>query len=271
MFSTEFLHRIREHEMALVARHMTPGAKVLEVGGGTGLQAKLLSQRGFEVKSVDLADSQYVPDRVFDVIDYDGRHLPFADGSFDVVFSSNVLEHVPDLPALHLEVRRVLKPDGNCLHAMPTGSWRFWTIIANYVELAQRIGGAAGTSLPRGLSRGDVNRVLWGLREMAKLAVVYAVPPRHGETGNAVTEISSFGVATWKRHFREQGFEIDEVVPMALFYTGHMVLGAHWSLGSRGRVSRLLGSACVLYRVTPLPVPVASFRGRVANAQEGET
>lgn len=205
------------------------------------------------------------------VINYDGQNLPFVDDFFDVVFSSNVLEHVPDLSALHLEIRRVLKPGDNCLHAMPTGSWRLWTNVANYVELAQRIGGAAAASLPRGLSRGDVDRVLWGLRKMAKLAVVYAVPPRHGTTGNALTEISSFGAAAWKRHFREQGFEIDEVIPMGLFCTGHMVLGPRWSLGSRERVSHMLGSACVLYRVTPLPVPEQSFRGRVAGAQGGAT
>jgi uncharacterized membrane protein YfcA len=93
--------------------------------------------------------------------------------------------------------------------------------------------------------------MLWGAREIAKLVLVYAVPPRHGETGNAFTEIASFGVSAWRRHFREQGFDVAAVIPMGLFYTGHMVLGARWSLASRERAARWLGSACVLYRVVP--------------------
>lgn len=255
MFSTEFLHQIREHEMAVVAAHLPPRATVLEVGGGTGLQAKLLSERGFRVTSIDLADSQYTQERVFDVMDYDGRNLPFHAGSFDVVFSSNVLEHVADLPALHLEIARVLKPGGYCVHAMPSGTWRLWTNVANYVELMQRLGRTLLAMLPRGVSRGEVGRVLWGARELAKLVVVYAMPPRHGEVGNAFSEIASFGIAAWRRHFAEQCYTISEVVPMGLFYTGHMVLGARWSLVSRERAARWLGSACVLYRVSPPSAP----------------
>ncbi|MEQ1943718.1 methyltransferase domain-containing protein [Mesorhizobium sp. VNQ89] len=38
--------------------------------------------------------------------------LPFADGSFDVVFSKDALLHVPDKDALFAEIFRVLKPGG---------------------------------------------------------------------------------------------------------------------------------------------------------------
>jgi len=52
----------------------------------------------------------------------DIRELPFADGSYDVVFASHVLEHVDkDLQALR-EIRRVLSPNGIAILPVPVVS-----------------------------------------------------------------------------------------------------------------------------------------------------
>jgi ubiquinone/menaquinone biosynthesis C-methylase UbiE len=42
----------------------------------------------------------------------DAEHLPFADGSFDLVFGHAVLHHVPNLEVAMAEFRRVLAPGG---------------------------------------------------------------------------------------------------------------------------------------------------------------
>jgi len=49
--------------------------------------------------------------------------IPFADASFDVVFSITVFEHVMDYDSALAEIRRVLKPDGVCVHLFP-GPWK---------------------------------------------------------------------------------------------------------------------------------------------------
>ena len=51
-----------------------------------------------------------------DLISYDGKSLPFADGSFDVICSNAVLEHVSDLATLAREMRRVMKEGGVSYH-----------------------------------------------------------------------------------------------------------------------------------------------------------
>lgn len=51
-----------------------------------------------------------------DLVTYDGKCLPFAGESFDIVYSNAVLEHVADLRTLSREMHRVTKKNGVCYH-----------------------------------------------------------------------------------------------------------------------------------------------------------
>ncbi len=52
----------------------------------------------------------------YDLISYDGIHMPFGKDAFDVVISNAVLEHVENLDQLFAEVHRVTKPSGISYH-----------------------------------------------------------------------------------------------------------------------------------------------------------
>lgn len=85
-------------------------------------------------------------DRAQGVVDVfgDGRALPFADGSFDTVLSTEVLEHVMAPAEVLREMARVLKPEGRLLltvpfvvplHEMPSDFYRFTPFsLRNLVE-----------------------------------------------------------------------------------------------------------------------------------------
>lgn len=251
MFSLAHLHTLRDAELARVAELLPPGARVLEIGAGTGYQARQLAGCGFRVTAIDLPSSNYAADRVYPVIEYDGRAIPLPDRSVDIVFSSNVLEHVPDLGALMPEIARVLAPDGWALHILPSPAWRFWTLVAGWVEagplLARQCRGLRGALLgaPRLEKLGR-----WAM-DTARLIGGRVLPVRHGERGNALTELWTFSCRYWRRQFEGNGFEVLAVAPMGLFYTGFMVLGPRLSLPARARLGRLAGSACTAYRVRP--------------------
>lgn len=253
MFNIEFLHVIREFEYAQIVSRLPRGVRILEIGGGTGYQAKRLAQDGYQVSSIDVPNSNYADQLEFPVQPYNGRNIPFPDQTFDVVFSSNVLEHVLDLDQLQAEMRRVLRPGGYCLHLMPTGAWRFWTNLAHYTELIQRLAGLTPRLIPRGVSRKALSDALSVLGLMAHTARHYAIVPRHGEKGTALSEIYTFSAHHWLRHFVSQNFAIQEASPTGLFYTGHMVLGNRLALSTRQKLAKLIGSACVIYVVRPEP------------------
>ncbi len=50
---------------------------------------------------------------------YDGKHLPFPDNHFNSIFSTEVVEHIFNLPEILKELSRVLKPGGKILITCP--------------------------------------------------------------------------------------------------------------------------------------------------------
>ena len=153
MFSYEHLDALRAAEIDKVVPFVPLGAHILEVGAGTGKQSLELLRRGFDVTAIEIADSSYAAHRVFPIIDYDGITIPLPDASVDVVFSSNVLEHVPDLARMHAEIRRVLKPGGQCIHVLPTHGWRFWTTLACVPDAVVSLAAAVPQLVPRARQR----------------------------------------------------------------------------------------------------------------------
>lgn len=97
--------------------------RVLDVGCGTGssvVDFKKLFGRRADVVGLDVVALQLDLGKkklkehgvVGDLVYYDGQQFPFSDNSFDAVYSSDVLGHVPDVELWLAEVARVLKPGG---------------------------------------------------------------------------------------------------------------------------------------------------------------
>lgn len=107
---------------------------LLDIGTGSGWMAHHLARlAGLSAVGVDVADQREVREGfVFRLVQ--GAALPFESGSFDLVVSNHVIEHVGDLEAqrLHLaEVARVLKADGTVYFAVPNK----WSLIEPHYGL----------------------------------------------------------------------------------------------------------------------------------------
>ncbi|GAA3259434.1 methyltransferase domain-containing protein [Dactylosporangium siamense] len=90
------------------------GAVLVDLGCGGGLLAPHIADKGYRHVGVDLIVSgleQAAAHGVAPVL-ADVRRLPFADGTADVVSAGELLEHVPDWPAVVAEACRILRPGG---------------------------------------------------------------------------------------------------------------------------------------------------------------
>jgi len=102
---------------------VAPGARVLEIGTGTGSLLSELIARGIRAEGVELRqeliDQAHRFHGPLPIQRVTGTTLPFPDASFDVVVSFDVFEHIPDSDAHLVEVRRVLRPGGSYLLQTP--------------------------------------------------------------------------------------------------------------------------------------------------------
>jgi SAM-dependent methyltransferase len=97
--------RARRHARFFALTRLADGARVLDVGcGAIGLRAL---EPGLDITGVDLLERPHYPGPFVRADAAEG--LPFADGEFDLVYCSSVIEHVPPArrEAFAAEVRRV--------------------------------------------------------------------------------------------------------------------------------------------------------------------
>jgi SAM-dependent methyltransferase len=101
------------------------GDRALDLGSGAGEFTAVLADAGAAVVGVEVAEAALArarsvhPQLDFRLAPIDGP-LPFPDGAFDLVWSSEVIEHVADTARWLSEVRRVLAPGGRLLLTTPS-------------------------------------------------------------------------------------------------------------------------------------------------------
>jgi SAM-dependent methyltransferase len=216
------------------------GKDVLEIGSGNGIQLREISKIAKSSTGLELADGDYARHGEFNIVEYDGEHIPFPDSSFDLVFSSNVMEHIAHQQQINDEIRRVLRPGGHAIHIMPTRSWRIITSILHYPRLI-KTALAKTPSTPQATHGNTVKRNL-----LAKVRN-NLVPARHGELGGWFAEYRYFGVSQWASHYQRMGWKVIGYFPIGLAYSGNCIFASRISIVSRSKLSSVFGSSTAVY------------------------
>lgn len=148
--------RLRGQELRLLFDFLNIGKfeRMLEIGCGNAFGSVLFSDKANRIMATDLPDYNLATSSIG--LNYAGRliqslnisnisllasqaeRLPFADESFDLIFSAYVLEHLNNKKKVINEMRRVLKKNGLIIAIIPNFMERLYAPLHFYPYLFQR-------------------------------------------------------------------------------------------------------------------------------------
>lgn len=136
-------HQMIDDLELAVAGPLARGKRVLEVGCGTGLILQRVARVASSAVGIDISPGMLATarERGLEVFEGVATSLPFADASFDLVYSFKVLAHVPDIGLALREMARVCAPGGYVLAEF----YNPWSLR----YLAKRLGPAGKVSETR--------------------------------------------------------------------------------------------------------------------------
>jgi SAM-dependent methyltransferase len=214
---TAYLHRFRQREIdeifaACPERAFADG---LELGAGDGFQARLLARYVGRLVSTDFSPRLLAAPPVerveHRVCDAEEVAAAFPPRSFDLVFSSNLLEHLPNLPRALAGTREVLRDDGLAVHVVPSPFWKlsiltlhYPNLFANILERATRAEAPADAPAPSPASAPNNPKTE---RRTSRLRR-HLIGEPHGVSSGHLEELLAFRRARWEEAFRRAGFDL---------------------------------------------------------------
>ncbi len=207
----------------------------LELGAGDGCQSSYLAKHAKR-----LICSEYNADRlmrrkaegVYNLIcDAEQSDQLFHDQSFDLIYSSNMLEHVPHPQKVLNACASILKDDGVCIHIVPSVFWKFchiflympvWAVA--HLETLSRPGGYKGLiwelkrfvkacirPIPNKNANGRENNNPKTQTKPRPHIFNFFIPQPHGVSTTNTKELFDFRVSRWKKMFESSGLELVKI------------------------------------------------------------
>jgi len=233
---TNYIHNLREKEFRLISNKF-PNKRLfnegLEIGAGDGFLSLLLSQYVQHLICTD-----YNPDRLkirskksieVKICDAEIIEKYFKRGQFDLILSSNLLEHLPCIQSALNGIHEILKDDGITIHVMPNSLWKIIQIFLFYpdriITLVEKI---TEKSLKKNLNSicatfhnnriGKQEFQLLGNNPKVKRKT-YSYPRNllwpipHGAYKSNIEEFFKYTKRRWLDEFKRANFNVIKVIP----------------------------------------------------------
>lgn len=219
----DYLKQTREKEISLAFENYKPGffERGLEVGCGNGYQSNLIAKYCNKLIASDFNYERIKDNYRSDDVDYikcDAENLEnyFEKESFDLVFSSSLIEHLPSPEKYFLGAKNILKEGGILISVMPNVFWKVCQICLFYLNIF--------TIVVNKLARSNKKKTVVDNKERNNSLVnnqksekkysriryfLWLVP--HGEYKTNVEELFMFRKKRWVEEIEKAGFEVVKV------------------------------------------------------------
>ena len=216
----QWTHTVRAFEFDRMMERLPLGrrSRVLELGSGDGFQLEKLMRRYESVYAIDPARR---PACLSGFAFAMAEALPFPGDAFDLVFSSNVYEHLQDRSRAVEEVVRVLRPGGYFACVVPGRAWKGGCMLLTPVgyplhvvgkfskqRSARREPKALGAIPAQGARRP-------GLLQVLKRCLF---PEIHGTYPSHWAEYRAYGRQSWRRVFTHPKLVRVTEVPLLSYF-----------------------------------------------------
>ena len=194
----------------------TKDMRILELGCGIGYQSAMLAKISKSVVATDLPNESIVDHAPgmeaaaqlhkhlaienVTLIPCSAEDLPFEDSSMDMVFSSHVLEHIPNQQKALNEIYRVLKPGGYHVCIVPVRFEKLYAFISFYSYLVK-----ASLMQIKKIFFKDEENIANSSNSLKKkdsnpsLLRSFPFPPPHGYSNHFLAECKEWGCSIWRR------------------------------------------------------------------------
>jgi SAM-dependent methyltransferase len=241
---TRWLHDVRRIEFEAAVEHilLAEDSTALEIGCGDGFQLNLLRRRFGRVLGIDAGRLPPSPEGcVFACTE----SLPFPDGTFDLVFSCHVVEHIEDRARAMAEVGRVVCEGGYVVHIVPTRFWKATSLLLNPIGYPIRVWEKWRQLRERHQDK-NPPEILQHEESPPGLFQVFGrwiYPPIHGSFPSHWSEFQSFGQENWRTVFRRAGLQPVAEIPLLSYtqfgFLRFRLLGLRTRLAHHGFASSL--------------------------------
>ncbi len=214
-------HYVRMKEISQILPYLDKEFKILEIGSGDGYIAKYLNDIGYNVVATDL--NPRIPS-YYNIQKVSANPLPFSSNSFDIVLSSNVLEHIKDLEDTLKELSRVLKMNGLMIHSVPTQTCSFFTTLFYPIFYFKKMINIFKNDNFNLTSLKTTHSIFKILNKFISF-LIFVNPINivrwhgHGISLNPVHEFFLWSKYKWGKIFKKNDLNIVIVIHHSLFYT----------------------------------------------------
>lgn len=219
---------IRKYEMEKIMEGFCEGHfdQALELGCGDGRYSKYLAFYCKKLTAMEYNERRLTAksDEKTDFIIGDAQDLSqFGDNDMDLIFSSNLIEHLPDIDRALRECRRVVKEGGLIIHTVPNRTWKFFHLLLYYPFALKivflKIFSPEKAKVLLELVSPDVGmdsslRMQSGSFSIKK----YLLPQTHGISRSHFGEFKTWGEMHWRNAFEKNGMEVVEIVRLPFYF-----------------------------------------------------